>query len=33
VLAGPGGAAILSADVRIANAAQRTDSARRAMRS
>lgn len=33
VLAGPDGAAILSADVRIANAAQRTDSARRAMRS
>ena len=33
VLAGPEGAAILSADVRIANAAQRTDSARRAMRS
>ncbi|MEV7134966.1 GNAT family N-acetyltransferase [Arthrobacter sp. NPDC093128] len=33
VLAGPGGASILSADVRIANAAQRTDSARRAMRS
>jgi acyl-CoA synthetase (NDP forming)/GNAT superfamily N-acetyltransferase len=33
VLAGPGGATILSADVRIANAAQRTDSARRAMRS
>ncbi|WP_160666389.1 bifunctional acetate--CoA ligase family protein/GNAT family N-acetyltransferase [Pseudarthrobacter sp. ATCC 49987] len=33
VLAGPEGAAILAADVRIANAAQRTDSARRAMRS
>ncbi len=33
VLAGPEGASILSADVRIANAAQRTDSARRAMRS
>ncbi|MEO5994764.1 MAG: acetate--CoA ligase family protein, partial [Arthrobacter sp.] len=33
VLAGPDGAAILAADVRIANAAQRTDSARRAMRS
>ncbi|MDQ0078147.1 bifunctional acetate--CoA ligase family protein/GNAT family N-acetyltransferase [Arthrobacter oryzae] len=33
VLAGPRGASILSADVRIANAAQRTDSARRAMRS
>jgi len=33
VLAGPGGATILAADVRIANAAQRTDSARRAMRS
>ncbi|MEN3345372.1 MAG: hypothetical protein V7635_1948 [Arthrobacter sp.] len=33
VLAGPDGASILSADVRIANAAQRTDSARRAMRS
>lgn len=32
VLAGPDGAAILAADVRIANAAQRTDSARRAMR-
>lgn len=32
VLAGPDGAAILSAEVRIANAAQRTDSARRAMR-
>jgi hypothetical protein len=33
VLAGPDGASILAADVRIANAAQRTDSARRAMRS
>ena len=33
VLAGPGGASILAADVRIANAARRTDSARRAMRS
>ncbi|QCB98110.1 GNAT family N-acetyltransferase [Arthrobacter sp. PAMC25564] len=33
VLAGPEGASILAADVRIANAAQRTDSARRAMRS
>lgn len=33
VLAGPDGASILSADVRIANAAQRTDRARRAMRS
>jgi acyl-CoA synthetase (NDP forming) len=33
VLAGPRGASILAADVRIANAAQRTDSARRAMRS
>jgi acyl-CoA synthetase (NDP forming)/GNAT superfamily N-acetyltransferase len=33
VLAGPDGASILSADVRVANAAQRTDSARRAMRS
>jgi acyl-CoA synthetase (NDP forming)/RimJ/RimL family protein N-acetyltransferase len=33
VLAGPDGASILSADVRIANAAQRTDSARRAMQS
>ncbi|MET4134443.1 GNAT family N-acetyltransferase [Pseudarthrobacter sp. PvP090] len=33
VLAGPEGASILSADVRIGNAAQRTDSARRAMRS
>lgn len=32
VLAGPEGASILAADVRIANAAQRTDSARRAMR-
>ncbi|XAS65373.1 GNAT family N-acetyltransferase [Micrococcaceae bacterium Sec5.8] len=32
VLAGPEGLAILAADVRIANAAQRTDSARRAMR-
>ena len=32
VLAGPDGASILAADVRIANAAQRTDSARRAMR-
>lgn len=33
VLAGPDGASILAADVRIANAARRTDSARRAMRS
>ncbi|MEC5179946.1 bifunctional acetate--CoA ligase family protein/GNAT family N-acetyltransferase [Arthrobacter sp. CG_A4] len=33
VLAGPDGVSILAADVRIANAAQRTDSARRAMRS
>jgi acyl-CoA synthetase (NDP forming)/RimJ/RimL family protein N-acetyltransferase len=33
VLAGPDGAVILAADVRIANAAQRTDTARRAMRS
>ncbi|MET3811121.1 GNAT family N-acetyltransferase [Arthrobacter sp. UYEF3] len=33
VLAGPEGAVILAADVRIANAAQRTDTARRAMRS
>ncbi|WP_426999011.1 GNAT family N-acetyltransferase [Pseudarthrobacter sp. N5] len=33
VLSGPQGVAILAADVRIANAAQRTDSARRAMRS
>jgi acyl-CoA synthetase (NDP forming) len=33
VLAGPDGASILAADVRIANAAQRTDTARRAMRS
>lgn len=33
VLAGPDGASVLAADVRIANAAQRTDSARRAMRS
>jgi hypothetical protein len=33
VLAGPRGVSILAADVRIANAAQRTDSARRAMRS
>ena len=33
VLAGPDGASILAADVRIGNAAQRTDSARRAMRS
>ena len=33
VLAGPEGASILAVDVRIANAAQRTDSARRAMRS
>jgi hypothetical protein len=33
VLAGAAGATILAADVRIANAAQRTDSARRAMRS
>lgn len=33
VLAGPSGATILGADVWIANAAQRTDSARRAMRS
>lgn len=32
VLAGPDGAVILAADVRIANAAQRTDTARRAMR-
>ena len=33
VLAAPQGAFILAADVRIGNAAQRTDSARRAMRS
>ncbi|MGO4434554.1 acetate--CoA ligase family protein, partial [Paenarthrobacter sp. RAF9] len=32
VLAGPSGATILAADVWIGNAAQRTDSARRAMR-
>ncbi len=33
VLGGPDGAVILAADVRIGNAAQRTDTARRAMRS